>query len=71
MQPVVVSDKAAVSACERFIVDHRVVVEPACGAALATVYERLPQIEAFKSVLIIVCGGVTTSIEQLHQWSKI
>jgi len=71
IQPVVVSDKAAVSACERFIVDHRVVVEPACGAALATVYERLPQIEAFKSVLIIVCGGVTTSIEQLHQWSKI
>jgi L-serine/L-threonine ammonia-lyase len=71
IQPVVVSDRAAVTACERFIVDHRVVVEPACGAALATVYERLPEIEAFKSVLIIVCGGVTTSIEQLHAWSKL
>jgi L-serine/L-threonine ammonia-lyase len=71
IQPVVVSDKAAVSACERFIVDQRVVVEPACGAALAIVYERLPEIEAFQSILIIVCGGVTTSIEQLHQWSKM
>ncbi len=68
---VVVSDKVAVSACERFIVDQRIVVEPACGAALATVYEQITEIEAFKSILIIVCGGVTTSIEQLHQWSKI
>lgn len=67
---VVVSDKVAVSACERFIIDHRVVVEPACGATLATVYEHLAEIEAFKSVLIIVCGGATISIEQLRQWSK-
>jgi L-serine/L-threonine ammonia-lyase len=66
----VVSDKAAVSACERFIVDHRIVVEPACGAALATVYEHIKEIEPFKSVLIIVCGGATTSVEQLHQWSN-
>ena len=34
---IVVSDKAAVSACERFIIDQRIVVEPACGAALAAV----------------------------------
>jgi L-serine/L-threonine ammonia-lyase len=67
---IVVSDKAAVSACEKFIVDHRIVVEPACGAALATVYDRVKEIEPFKSVLIIVCGGATTSVEQLHQWSK-
>lgn len=70
IQSVVVSDRAAVSACERFIVDQRIVVEPACGAALATVYEHLAEIEAFKSILIIVCGGVSASIEQLRQWSK-
>jgi L-serine/L-threonine ammonia-lyase len=66
---VVVSDKSAVSACERFIVDHRIVVEPACGAALAAVYEQIPEIEAYNSILVIVCGGVTASIEQLHKWS--
>jgi L-serine/L-threonine ammonia-lyase len=68
---VVVSDRVAVSACERFIIDQRIVVEPACGAALATAYEHVAEIEIFKSILIIVCGGATTSIEQLRQWSKI
>ncbi len=67
---VVVSDMAAVSACERFIEDHRIVVEPACGASLALIYERLPISEAFKSILVVVCGGATTTIEQLKQWSK-
>lgn len=67
---VVVSDKAAVSACERFVVDQRLVVEPACGASLAAVYEHVAEIEKFKSILVIVCGGVTTSLEQLHKWSK-
>lgn len=68
---VVVADRVAVSACERFIIDQRIVVEPACGAALATAYEHVAEIEIFKSILIIVCGGATTSIEQLRQWSKI
>lgn len=70
IRSVVVSDKAAVSACERFIVDHRIVTEPACGAALATAYERIAQVQEFKSLLIIVCGGATASVEQLRQWSK-
>ena len=68
---VVVSDLEAVSACKRFIVDHRIVVEPACGAALAAAYERIPEIGAFKSILVIVCGGVTASIEQLQKWANI
>ena len=41
-QSVVVSDSQAVSACTRFLDDHRLLVEPACGAALAPVYEKLP-----------------------------
>jgi L-serine/L-threonine ammonia-lyase len=67
---VVVSDRAAVAACERFISDHRLVVEPACGAALAAVYEQIKEIEPYPSILVIVCGGVTASIEQLHQWAQ-
>ncbi len=35
-----VTDGQAVEACYRFLRDHRVMVEPACGAALATVYEQ-------------------------------
>jgi L-serine/L-threonine ammonia-lyase len=69
--PVVVSDPAAVSACERFMDDHRVVVEPACGAALAVLYEQLAEIEAYPSILAIVCGGATASVEQIHQWARM
>jgi L-serine/L-threonine ammonia-lyase len=66
----VVSDQAAVAACHRFLHDHRIVVEPACGAALAVVYEGLPEVEGFASVLVIVCGGVTASVAQLREWSQ-
>jgi L-serine/L-threonine ammonia-lyase len=68
IRPLVVSDRAAVAACQRFIADQRMVVEPACGAALAAVYERAVEIEAFQTLLVIVCGGATASIGQLDQW---
>jgi L-serine/L-threonine ammonia-lyase len=67
---IVVSDRAAVSACHRFIADHRLVVEPACGASLAVIYDGAPELEAFDSVLVIVCGGVAVSVDQLQAWSK-
>jgi len=67
---VVVSDRSAIAACERFIEDHQVVVEPACGASLAAVYDNVPELNSFSSVLVIVCGGVTTTIAQLQRWSK-
>lgn len=69
VRSVVVSDRAAVSACLRFLADHRIVVEPACGAALAAVYDSAPELEAFQSVLVVVCGGVTATVEQLQKWS--
>jgi L-serine/L-threonine ammonia-lyase len=68
---IVVSDRAAVSACQRFLADHRVVVEPACGASLAPVYDGAPELEEFKSVLVVVCGGVTVTVEQLREWSNV
>jgi L-serine/L-threonine ammonia-lyase len=66
---VVVSDAAAVDACLRFIDDHRIVVEPACGAALALAYDAATQLAAYDRVLIIVCGGVTATVAQLEAWS--
>lgn len=70
LRSIVVSDKAAVIACQRFLADHRVVVEPACGASLAVVYDRAPELEEFASVLVVVCGGVTATVGQLQEWSN-
>lgn len=67
---VVVTDRAAVSACQRFLVDHRVVVEPACGASLAVVYDNAQELKEYESVLVIVCGGVAASVEQLQVWAN-
>ena len=66
----VVSDHDALAACEAFVNDQRVVVEPACGAALAAVYGRLPVLAPFKTVAVVVCGGVTASLAQMQQWAQ-
>ena len=70
LRNMVVTDKAAVSACLRFHEDQQSVVEPACGAALSVAYDNAPQLEEFKSILVVVCGGVTASVEQLKEWSS-
>jgi L-serine/L-threonine ammonia-lyase len=70
----VVSDRAAVDACLRFADDHRVLVEPACGAALAPVYAAAPPLEGAGSaeapVMVIVCGGAGVTREQLAKWDR-
>ncbi len=66
---VVVSDQEALAACEAFVSDQRVVVEPACGAALAVVYGQLPVLASFKKVAVVVCGGVTASLPQMRAWA--
>ncbi len=65
LDSVVVSDGDAVDACLRFMDDHRVVVEPACGAALAVAYAHPERLARFDRVLIVVCGGATTSFMTL------
>lgn len=54
----VVSDAAALQACERFLDDHRMLVEPACGAALALPYENAQVLQDYQDIVLIVCGGV-------------
>jgi L-serine/L-threonine ammonia-lyase len=66
---VVVSDEAAVAACMRFMDDQRIVVEPACGAALAVAYAGDALLERYARPLVIVCGGVTATVAQLQAWS--
>jgi len=64
----VVSDRQAIEGCWRFLEDHRVLVEPSCGASLAAVYESLAGLSSFGTVLVIVCGGVTTTLDLLQGW---
>jgi len=70
----IVTDKQAVAACLQFLNDNRVLVEPACGASLAAVYEADQQaLDVYadkKNILVVVCGGVGTSIEQLNDWNS-
>ena len=69
VRSLLVSDKEAVDACTRFLDDHRLLVEPACGAALAVAYAQPEALEDFENVLTIVCGGVTASADNLRQWT--
>jgi L-serine/L-threonine ammonia-lyase len=61
VRPHVVSDREAIDACLSFADDHRVVVEPACGASLALAYAGVPALRDREDVLLIVCGGAGVS----------
>ncbi|MBI5447129.1 MAG: pyridoxal-phosphate dependent enzyme [Gammaproteobacteria bacterium] len=62
---VVVSDEEAEQATYDLAKDQRVLVELASGASLSLVYHSHPIIAPFKSILVIVCGGVNISHFQL------
>ena len=66
----VCNDKSAVNACVNFADDHRVLVEPACGAALFAVYENSPVLSDYSKILLIVCGGAGVSLQKLNEWRK-
>jgi len=67
---VLVSDRQAITACSRFLNDHRVLTELACGASLACVYDNHPLLASFKKPLVVVCGGATMTAEQLRHLSE-
>jgi L-serine/L-threonine ammonia-lyase len=66
----VVTDKAALDACFRFLEDHFMLVEPACGVALAPLYGQFPSVLQYDSIVVIVCGGQVVSLDLLYQWQK-
>jgi L-serine/L-threonine ammonia-lyase len=70
-----VEDADAIDACLRLLKDHRMLVEPACGAALAPVYRSssgsAPMPAALakaQSVVVIVCGGANVQHDALLKW---
>lgn len=66
--PITVSDADAVNSVRYFLDDHYVLVEPACGAPLAPVYNHAPELADKKSVLVIICGGIGISLDLLNQY---
>uniref|UniRef100_S4RK94 L-serine ammonia-lyase n=1 Tax=Petromyzon marinus TaxID=7757 RepID=S4RK94_PETMA len=74
----VVSDRDAIDAVQRFLDDERMLVEPACGAALAAVYSgavrrlvaegRLGPLPG--PVVAVVCGGSGVTLGQLREWRE-
>ncbi|MEJ2349866.1 MAG: pyridoxal-phosphate dependent enzyme [Anaerolineales bacterium] len=68
--PWVVTDRAAVDACLRFADDHRVLVEPACGASLSAVYDRAQPLMGHDPILVIVCGGAGVTRDLLEHWDR-
>ena len=62
---VVISDDEAVQACRQFLDDHRILVEPACGAALALIYQAHVDLSKHDCVAIEICGGTTTNLASL------
>ena len=68
--PILVSDKDAVDACLHFADDFRVLVEPACGAALSLLYDNSRYLADYQSILMIVCGGAGAKIQELLHWQQ-
>lgn len=55
-----VTDDEAVSACLSIADEHRLIVEPACGAAVAATMQRhVAALRTAADVLVILCGGAS------------
>jgi L-serine/L-threonine ammonia-lyase len=70
IMPWLVTDRQALDACLRFADDHRILVEPACGAALSAVYDRAMPLADYEPIVVIVCGGAGVTRELLDQWDR-
>ncbi|CAN8095587.1 unnamed protein product [Discula destructiva] len=76
----VVTDRESVVAMERFLNDARILVESACSASIATVYngdlrshlgKELSKADwAAKNIVVIVCGGSNISLGMLEKYKE-
>jgi L-serine/L-threonine ammonia-lyase len=66
-----VSDAQAVRACLRFADAMRVLVEPACGAALAAIDAHPGVFARLRAPLVEVCGGIGVTLSRLQAWSAL
>jgi len=65
-----VTDKEAVNGCYRLLNEHRIMVEPACGASLAAVDNDCAFLHDKQNIVVIVCGGVGVTMNLLEEWRQ-
>ena len=70
IESVTVSDAEAVAACLKFADAYRILVEPACGAALAVADVHAGLLARFENPLIEICGGIGVSLGKLEAWRR-
>lgn len=66
--PFLVSDEDTVRASIAFLNEYNALVEPACGAALSYPILQGKKLNKEDIILVIVCGGVSTSFEKLKEY---
>ncbi|ODQ61995.1 hypothetical protein WICANDRAFT_98602 [Wickerhamomyces anomalus NRRL Y-366-8] len=74
-----VTDSDAANSCIRFANDLNIIVEPACGVALCSVYNKLIEknIDFFDDlkpndiIVVIVCGGSATTVQDLNEYKQL
>ena len=74
--PLLVSDKNCIEGILSFLNDYKMLVEPACGASIFTVYNQrvyqqiLSSLDENKNIIVITCGGSIINLELLQEWKK-
>lgn len=63
------SDLEALNACTQFANDYRVLISPACGAAVASTHHR-NVLDPFRHILVIVCGGMEATLKNFTRWQN-
>lgn len=74
-----VTDADAANSCINFANDFNIIVEPACGVALCSVYNNLIEqnMEFFGDlkpddiIVIVVCGGSATTVQDLNEYKQL
>eukprot|EP00929_Paragymnodinium_shiwhaense_P061042 TRINITY_DN30476_c0_g1_i1.p1 TRINITY_DN30476_c0_g1~~TRINITY_DN30476_c0_g1_i1.p1 ORF type:complete len:352 (-),score=78.54 TRINITY_DN30476_c0_g1_i1:276-1331(-) len=70
----ITTDAAALRACMQLATSHRVLVEPACGAALAAplavIQERSEMLQGCETVAVEVCGGALVDVAAISAWAS-
>lgn len=76
VESLVLSDAEACMGCWRFADDERILVEPACGVAVALAYEPWRLSKAVKNlgpeskVVIVVCGGSRIDLDTMAKYRE-
>ena len=71
--PVRVTDKEAVDAILKFLNHHRILVEPACSASLALLYNEQyvkEVLQPFDTIVVEVCGGSGINYQLLRKYAE-